>query len=526
MGPVPFSNVAVAHAAPVTLKAVEKLSRIDKAAWDYLSQVGTNEEVLKYLEQANLHRTNLDKIAFRAQDKAFFGSVTELLARRHAYNNMLWSYAIKHNDLAAVREYLQHADAFAGQCGAFIDSPLLTIDPVARKAYQHLDYRPLVNARAHPLGQRRQIVNERFHAQYHELLKILSYRRDLEDAELMAVTYYLLLQDRVEEALATFGRVRAERLETRLQYDYFAAHLALYREQPQQARAVAAKYARYPVDRWRDLFAALIAQLDEIDSARRGSHSVRRGSPDPAEIRDRQVSAASGRPVVGDVARSGDRPQPVSGDRPQQGPIDRPQIEIQTRLAASEPSFDFQVESKKITLNYQNLKQVRVNYYLMDIELLFSRNPFVQQYSSQFSSIRPNLTQTVDLPPKQATTTFELPRQLHSSNVLVEISGGGQTKSRATYANALAVQVLENYGQIQVKHSETGKPLAKAYVKVYAQMQDGVVKFYKDGYTDLRGRFDYTSVSTNELDFARKFSLLVLSEEHGAVVREAGPPQR
>ena len=51
-------------------------------------------------------------------------------------------------------------------------------------------------------------------------------------------------------------------------------------------------------------------------------------------------------------------------------------------------------------------------------------------------------------------------------------------------------------------------------------------KFYKDGYTDLRGRFDYTSLSTNELDFVKKFSLLVLSEEHGAVVREASPPQR
>jgi hypothetical protein len=106
------------------------------------------------------------------------------------------------------------------------------------------------------------------------------------------------------------------------------------------------------------------------------------------------------------------------------------------------------------------------------------------------------------------------------------ISGAGQTKSRAYYANALTVQVLENHGQIHVKHSDTGQPLAKVYVKVYAQMQDGTVKFYKDGYTDLRGRFDYTSLSTNELDFVKKFSPLVLSEEHGAVVREGRPPQR
>ena len=468
----------VAHAAPVTLKAVAKLSRIDKASWEYLSQFGTSEDVLKYLEQANLHRTNLDKIAFRVQDKAFFGTVTGLLAQRHAYSDTLWSYAIKHNESAMAREYLQHADGFVGQCGAFIDSPLLTIDPVARKAYQQLDYRPLVNARAHQLGQRRQIVNDRFHGQYHQLLKILSYRSDLDDAELMAVTYYLLLQDRVDEALGAFSRMRAERLATRLQYDYFAAYLAMVREQPQQARDIVAKYAQYPVDRWRELFAAMLAQLEEI--------------------------AGQETKVVDKESRT----------------------EVQTKLAATEASFDFQVEAKKVTLNYQNLKQVQVNYYLMDIELLFSRNPFVQQYSGQFSNIRPNLTQTVELPPKQAALTFELPKQLHSSNVLVELTGAGQTKSRAYYANALAVQVVENYGQIHVKHSDTGKPLAKVYVKVYAQMQDGAVKFYKDGYTDLRGRFDYTSLSTNELDFVKKFSLLVLSEEHGAVVREASPPQR
>ena len=38
-------------------------------------------------------------------------------------------------------------------------------------------------------------------------------------------------------------------------------------------------------------------------------------------------------------------------------------------------------------------------------------------------------------------------------------------------------------------------------MKVYARMKDGNVRFYKDGYTDLRGCFDYTSLNTNELDF-------------------------
>ena len=38
--------------------------------------------------------------------------------------------------------------------------------------------------------------------------------------------------------------------------------------------------------------------------------------------------------------------------------------------------------------------------------------------------------------------------------------------------------------------------LPKVYVKVYARLADGTVKFHKDGYTDHRGRFDYATVST------------------------------
>ncbi len=468
----------LAQAEPCTLNVVDRLSRVDTESWDYVSQHGSAEDVLRYLQQQNLHRVKLDRIAFRMQDKAFFDQALPLLARRHLYDPTLWAYGVKHNEPEVIAQFLQHADEFVNQCGAYLISPLLAIDPVLRKSYEQLDYQPLVNARAHQLGQRRQILNDRFHAQYHRLLRVLSYRRQLDDAEIMTVVYYLLLQDRVPEAADFFARVNPANLATRLQHDYFTAYLALSLEKPEQAQAVAAKYADYPVDRWREAFAAVTAQLAEIAGAQAK--------------------------VIG------------AEDRSQQ----------QTQLAATEPSFDFQVEAKAVKISYQNLAAIRVNYYLMDIELLFSRNPFVQQYSGQFSHIRPNATQAVELPKGQSSHVFELPKELLNRNVLVEITGGSQTKSQAYYSNSLAVQVIENYGQVRVTHSGTGQPLAKVYVKVYAQMQDGSVRFFKDGYTDLRGRFEYTSLSTNELDFAQKFSLLILSDEHGAVVREAAPPKR
>ncbi|NQU24829.1 MAG: hypothetical protein HQ567_26400 [Candidatus Nealsonbacteria bacterium] len=466
----------VAHAGAFKFNVVEEPSKIDRESWDYVSQHGTDEQVLAYLDEHNLQRTNLEKIAFRMADKEFFQTVTERLATRHVYHNTLWSYAVKHDVVSAVREYLQHADGFVARCGAWLDSPLLDVDPVARKAYQHMEYSPLVNARAHQLGRQRQIVNERMAAQYHRLLGVLSYRPVLDDDDLMAVTYYMLLQDRIEEAIGFFARVNPKKLATRLQYDYFAAYLDFYTANHKLARKIAERYADHPVDRWRNAFAQITAQLDEIDAG-------------AAKVTDAE-------------------------DRTQQ----------QTKLAASQPSFDFKVESKEIAIAYQNLQQVRVNYYLMDVELLFSQNPFVQKVSSQFSNIRPNATASVELPEKAADFSVPLPEQFHNRNVLVEIIGGGQTKSQPYYSNSMAVQVIENYGQVRV--TAVGKPLPKVYVKVYAQLKDGRVQFYKDGYTDLRGRFDYTSLNTNELDFTAKFSLLVLSDEHGAVVKEAGPPQR
>jgi len=467
-----------AFAEAVLLNVVAEPSKTDRESWDYISQQGTEEEVLEYLRTRNLYRIDLARIAFRMQDAKFFRKTIDILAARHAYNHVLWSYAVKHNVAPAVAEFLLHADQFVNESGLYLKSPLLVIDPVARRTYQHLDYKPLVNARTHQLGKRRQIVNDRFFGQYMQTLALLSYRRTLSDEDLLAVTYYQLLQDRIEEGITTFAQVNADALPAKLQYDYFAAYIDMFSDEPAQAPAIVAKYANYPVDRWRNAFQAISSQLEEISGAKNR------------------------------VIDPEDRGQQV------------------TQLASTDPVIDFRVEGKDVILEHQNLDKVTVNYYVMDIELLFSRNPFVQEFGDDFGLIRPNITQSLNLKKDQRSTKFAIPVPLQTSNVLVEIVGGGQTKVQAAYANVLSVQTSENYAQVKVTQKDDGKPLAKTYVKVYAQTHDGQVKFYKDGYTDLRGRFDYGSVSTNELDNVKKFSLLVMSEDKGALIREVSPPKR
>ena len=118
-----------------------------------------------------------------------------------------------------------------------------------------------------------------------------------------------------------------------------------------------------------------------------------------------------------------------------------------------------------------------------------------------------------------------LPNDYQSKNVLVEVVGAGKRRSEAIYANELQTIVSENFGIITVRHDKDGRPLPKVYVKVYVMTDDGP-QFYKDGYTDLRGKFDYATVSTTDIANATKFSVLVMGEEHGATVLEAPVPQR
>ena len=63
------------------------------------------------------------------------------------------------------------------------------------------------------------------------------------------------------------------------------------------------------------------------------------------------------------------------------------------RSRRREPALTLQVEAGRIRLDYRNLKGCTLNFYPMDIELLFSRSPFLQEGAAQFSFIRPVLSQ-------------------------------------------------------------------------------------------------------------------------------------
>jgi hypothetical protein len=494
-------------AKPTTFKVVQQLSSVDKTSWDYVSQFGSEEDVFAFLDRETIARLDLTQVAWRARKSAeFFHKLIALLAKRHTYNDVLYSYAVFHNDAPTLGEWLRHRDDFLGQCGPWLSSKLLTIDPVERRAYQHLEYAPFVNQRAHQLGPNHRIPNPVLRAQFLSLLNILAFKPGLDAMDQMSVTYYLFLQDRTEEALVRFHSIPPAALPTRLQYDYFQCYAAFFEERPADARGIANQYADYPVDRWRQLFADVSTQLDEMEGK----------------------AAAPGKAA------------------------DKPDREArQSDLVATEPSFDFKVENRQIALTWKNLSEVTVRYYLMDPEFLFSASPFVTQDSARVSIVKPTKTSIEKLPEGKDALQIPLPGEFEKANVLVEILAAGQWKSQAYHANTLKLAVAENYGRLELRDQAAGKPVPKAYVKVYARLKGGTIRFFKDGYTDLRGKFDYASLNGSdtaaapqnfpslsgtaddanyqmlqpqELHTVEKLSILILSDAHGALVREVDPP--
>ncbi len=476
----------LAAAAPVWLEvAVAKpddVASAERPAWPVLCRHGSEEELLARLREENVSRLSLSELAWRMGSKDFFERVITLLEVRHVYDRTLWSYGFVHLDRARVATFLRHEEPLLRLVGALAEPALLEIDPSERGFYEHLEYGPLIRARAHVLGGRRQILNQALADQYRRFLDNLACHAQISDHALLAAAYYLLLQDRVAEGIACFERVDGSKINEALQYEYMRAVVALYRGQVDVARAVAEQHAAHPVDRWRKRFAALQAILDE--------------------------EAASAAPTIEGDASAGDW------------------LAEQRHLAATQPSLEIAVEGGELVISYQHLDAVEVRYYIMDIELAFSRAPFMSQAANRFALVKPHRSEQLTLASGSDEHRVALADEYRHRNLLVEVVAAGLRKQATAYANDLIVRVAAPYGQVRVLASANRAPLPSTYVKVYARTHAGEVEFYKDGYTDIRGCFDYASLSTDALDRVERFALLVLTESHGALVREVAPPER
>jgi hypothetical protein len=467
----------IGQAKARTFDVKDAPTEVDKTSWAWISQYANAADTLAFLKTHNLRRLDLNEMAWRLKDPNFFRQAIGLLEDRGLFHETTYSYGVFHKNIPSTKVWLR-TSALASGVGPVFKSTLLEIDPVVTKSYQHLEYDPLVNPRAHDVGAKRDILNQALNTQYRSFLTHNLYRRELGAQEQLALVYYLQLQDRLEEAFDQLAKLNTDLLAEKIQVTYLQAWMALRTLEIDKALALAEPYVNHPVPRWKARFASLVSAIQEA----RGTDV---GTPE-------------------DPSRQQDLNQ----------------------LASKEPSIELEAISGQLMLSSHNLSEVTLNLYPMDIELLFSRKPFLAEGGADFAVIKPALSRQVPVKGNGESEELTLPDAYRDQNMMVEVVGKGKQASVAWYANKLKVRKMESYGQVDVRSSDTNTPLPKTYVKVFAMSENGTVTFWKDGYTDLRGRFDYLSLNNRKPEEAMEFSILILHPEHGAEIIKAEPPTR
>ena len=477
--------------------AVQSASENETVTWQSVVRSGTPEQIQDFLSKANLRKLDWNLVAHRMSDQNTYQVVIQALREAQLYVPVLYAYSLKHRDEPQMRQYLAASADMVSTVGPRLKSAVLDVQPIEQRTHELLEYAPLVRARIHQLGAENEILNPAFLRQYQSFVRMLAYEESIPAEEKLTLAYYLLLQNRIEEAIQRFTPVKRDDVDTKLQYDYLNAYLCMHREAFEQAEEITAKYADYKVPRWKIRFDEIATQLVQ-----------RRGL-----MQTQQLASVKGEPAEG---------QPIAKGSGDLALIDRQQH--QANAAQQLPEVVVRVDGDSLRIDHRRSKEAKLNLYGVDLELLFSKAPFVRDDLKKLAMVRPMRTETLDFDEPTGIGRFDLQGDLRRQTLLVEVVAGASRSTALYYGGEVTTYISESFGQLQTTDAKSHQPIAAAYVKVYARYPDGSVKFYKDGYTDSRGRFDYSSISAADARGAQRFAILVLSEEKGATLHDIAPP--
>ncbi|KAL4487468.1 hypothetical protein ABPG72_006988 [Tetrahymena utriculariae] len=486
------NGVIIAQAneiAPIVVKQFNEIKKMENLS-DILNN-GSKEDILKFAKTQNLHDTqafNISKILYIIQsDKQFFLSFLEILREQGIFNRIVWEYSLFHNyeqgvlELLNNQEFRKHRMVQQYQNVQSHNSDLLSYDK-----FQVFEYHPLLTSRTHSFmnQNKSKILNVQFKQTYNDYTNYLAHVAHPTSAHYLILSYYLILQERIDEALQVFGKIQESDLtsNSKIQYDYFAAYLDIYTGGPnfKRAREISQAYLEYPIISWRNLFVNLQNQLTEYDG----------------EVLDES-----------EIAENTD-------------------LSKNLKNAEKEQAINFEIQDKKLIVYYQYAETAEINLYQLDIEVLFSTQPFMEGGNrNEFTFIKPN--HTIKLNFEKLSTlekqVVDIPAEYANKNLYIQLVSSSGVQIVSYFSSSLKIQMIEKYGQVKIL-DEQNTPLQKVYVKCFAKYKDDSVQFFRDGYTDLRGRFDYALSSSSDINQVKQFSILISSEEHGSIIKQAKPP--
>jgi hypothetical protein len=274
---ITIGNKVVAVANECKFEVVEERKEVSNETFRDILLSGNNDSIIEFLSTANLLKGdkgfNFSDMLWTLKDKEFFIRVTDTLRNRKIYDDLIWKYGFYHKDQKTIKESLMNNTGLRSQTGTFFEADLIKCTPI-NSNFRHLDYFPMINARAHKLGDNSNpgILNRQFRITYDLLLKTLIEKPKLDKVDFLNLTYYYLLQDRINEAIEIFQRIDPKEFDKegtlKMQYDYMRAYLDFFLGSEtgfKIAKDISKKYSDYPILSWKILFTEILDQLEEFE---------------------------------------------------------------------------------------------------------------------------------------------------------------------------------------------------------------------------------------------------------------------
>ena len=313
--------------------------------------------------------------------------------------------------------------------------------------------------------------------QYVSLLGVLIYKQELSKTDKLELSYIYLLLNRQHDADTLFFSIDWNTEKLSVFDEYFLCYMLFQRKDTAKAKEIAARNENSPILHLAQRFKAILKQIEECENA---AFAFEEDEP----------------------------PQKM-------------------------PTILLTAEGGKIKLVYELVNAVDINYYPIDIEFLFTSNPlfaannkqsaYYQQVIDKFSYIKPSFTESIDLPKEKNTFEKAIGDNFNNTNVMIEARSGQLVEYLPHFAHSFRVTFAKKQGKLRVTDSNN-EAIPIAYVKVYMVVLSAF-SFHKDGYTDLRGVFDYyTLPASPTLRTATSFAILIISQTHGSVIHVVPSP--
>ena len=492
---VSINNLVIAKSKARTYEVIseknipkEELTKIED-----LFNKGTQDDIINFIQKkGSIEDEDIEKIMFMLDDFNFYNKIINVLKQSYIFNEDIWKYSLKYLDLENMKEYLLYLGEknILSSMGHEIDLNFIKIDKTSNAhILNHLDYYPMFNSRIFLSQKEKSILNVQLRETYHNYISFLITLPKISDREYMRLCYYLILQKRIKEATQVFNKINYDNIKGNnlfslsLQYDYMQAYLDFSDKNSnfQKAREICKKYKNFVIKSWANMFKEIEDQLNEYD-----------GNVDYGQL-------------ISDEEKN-----------------------INKQKAQDEIFLSLEIKNLDINILYKNASELILKFYIIDIEIIFSKFPFIKETNIDFDLVKPNKIINLKVEniksKKEELKSIPIPDELKKTNFYLEVTSGNKRVYDIYYSSSLNYSLVESNGEIKVM-DEKFNSLPKIYVKCYCETNSGNILFYKDGFTDLRGKFNYLQLNNDLVNDIKRFSILILSKDNGSRIVICEPPK-